>query len=71
LRAGSVREVRSAIEAAHADGSRLSAGAVRYFNEHLDFRNTFRPVADLVDSMAVGRAGRRWVSAEVEPAAMT
>ena len=63
--ASSPRDVRAAIEAAAADSRRLSAGALRYYNEHLDFRVTFRPVAAFVEELAVGGVARQ------EPAALT
>ncbi len=63
--ASSPRDVRAAIEAAAADSRRLSAGALRYYNEHLDFRVTFRPVAAFVEELAVGGVARQ------EPAAST
>jgi hypothetical protein len=63
IRAASVHDVRSAIEAAQANHDALSAGAIRYYNEHLDFRTTFRPVAALVEALAAGEPARRSVAA--------
>jgi hypothetical protein len=56
--ASSVRDVRAAIEAAARDSRRLGASAVRYYNEHLDFRVTFRPVAAFVEELAAGGIAR-------------
>jgi hypothetical protein len=63
VRAASVRDVRAAIGIVRGEHARLSAAATRYYNEHLDFRTTFRPVVDFVDGLAAGAAARRWSSA--------
>lgn len=70
VRAGSVREIRPAIEAARADFRRLSAGARRYYAEHLDFRRTFAPVVAMVEDLATGWSTARRVArrATVAPA---
>jgi hypothetical protein len=63
VRAASVRDIRAAIDSVRAEHGRLSVAATRYYNEHLDFRTTFRPVADFVDGLAERAGARQWSGA--------
>jgi hypothetical protein len=72
IRASTVREIRGAIDAAYANRAELEVHALRYYDAHLDFRSTFRPVAAFVEELAAGAVTGSWVRASTAaPAAQT
>jgi hypothetical protein len=71
IRAGSVRDIRAAIQSAQDQRERLSLAAARYYAEHLDFRATFRPVAVHIEGLARGEVADNRQVAGVATAAPT